>query len=91
MKLSEVCETRIKKKKALLIDFLTEKRTCYVTKIESNSLASQLSYSFAGGSSRQNFTINGTNYLTTITLTGGGSEVVVQTTIPAPGTTAFFR
>ena len=59
--------------------------------IISNSLASQLSYSFAGGSTKQNFTINGTNYLTTITLAGGGTEVVVRTTIPARGTTAFFR
>ena len=59
--------------------------------IISNSLASQLSYSFAGGNTKQNFTINGTNYLTTISLTGGGTKVVVQTTIPVRGTTAFFR
>ena len=59
--------------------------------IISNTLASQLSYSFAGGSTRQTFTINGTNYLTTIALAGGGTEVLVKTTIPARGTTAFFR
>ena len=33
--------------------------------IISNSLASQLSYSFVGDSTKQDFTINGTNYLTT--------------------------
>ena len=59
--------------------------------IISNTLASQLSYSFAGGSTKQNFTINGTNYLTTISLAGNGTEVVVQTTIPARGTIAFFH
>ena len=59
--------------------------------IISNSLASQLSYSFAGSNTKQTFTLNGTNYLTTINLANGGTEVVVQTTIPARGTTAFFR
>ena len=59
--------------------------------IISNSLASQLSYSFAGSSSKQLFTLNNTNYLTTIWLGGGGTEVLVQTTIPVRGTTAFFR
>ena len=59
--------------------------------INSNSLASQLSSSFAGGNPQQNFTINGTNYLTTISLAGNGTEVLVRTTIPARGTAAFFR
>ena len=59
--------------------------------IISNTLASQLSYSFAGDSTKQTFTVNGTNYLTTISLTGGGTEVVAQTTIPARGTSVFFH
>ena len=57
----------------------------------SNTLASQLSYAFAGSSTKQNFTINGTNYLTTIALAGGGTEVVAQTTIPPQGTSVFFH
>ena len=59
--------------------------------IISNTLASQLSYSFAGSSTKQTFTLNGTNYLTTISLAGGGTEVLARTTIPARGSSVYFR
>ena len=59
--------------------------------IISNAVAGQLSYSFAGGSTWQACTINGTNYVTTINRAGGGREVVVQTVIPANGNVFHFN
>ena len=59
--------------------------------IISNSLASQLSYAFSGSSTKQSFTLNRTNYLTSIALSGGGTEVLVRTTIVAYGTSVFFH
>ena len=59
--------------------------------IISNTLASQLSYSFAGSSTKQTVTLNGTNYLTSISLAGGGTKVVVQTMILPYGTSVFFH
>jgi len=58
--------------------------------IISNTMADASSYSFAGSSTKQTLTLNGTNYITTISLANGGTEVWVQTTIPTKGTTVFF-
>ena len=59
--------------------------------IISNAAAHAISYSFAGGSTKQTFAINGTNYLTSISLAGDGTEVRVRTVIPARGTSVFFH
>ena len=59
--------------------------------IISNTMADASSYVFAGSSTKQYVTINGTNYLTSITLAGGGTEVWVQTRIPALGTAVVWR
>ena len=59
--------------------------------IISNTMADASSYTFAGSSTKQSFTLNGTNYITTINVAGGGTEVVVQTIIPALGTSVFFH
>ena len=59
--------------------------------IISNTMADASSYTFAGSSTKQSFTLNGTNYITTINVAGGGTEVVVQTAVQAYGTTVFFH
>ena len=59
--------------------------------IISNTMADASSYSFADNGTRQYVTINGTNYMTTLTVANGGTEVWVQTKIQSQGTAMVLR